>query len=55
MVADGKLTAKGLGELKARLPFADLSKFEANPDVEKIGDLYTVDMLVQYVQSKLSA
>jgi len=27
----------------------------ANPDVEKIGDLYTVDMLVHYVQSKLAA
>jgi acyl carrier protein len=54
-VSDGRLTAKGIGELKSRLPYADLSKFEANPDVEKIGDLYTVDMLVQYVQSKLSA
>ncbi len=30
-----------------------LSGFAADPDVEKIGDLYTVDMLVQYVQSKL--
>ena len=29
--------------------------FAANPEVEKIGDLYTVDMLVHYVQSKLSA
>ncbi len=54
-IADGKLTPKGMGELKARLPYADLSKFEADPAVEKIGDLYTVDMLVQYVQSKLSA
>ena len=54
-VADGKLTAKGMSELKARLPYADLSKLEANPEVEKIGDLYTVDMLVQYVQSKLAA
>ena len=53
-VVDGKLTAKGMEELKARLPFADLSKFQENPDVEKIGDLYTVDMLVQYVRSKLS-
>jgi acyl carrier protein len=53
-VADGKLTPKGLAELKARLPFADLSKFEADPGVDKIGDLYTVDMLVQYVQSKLA-
>ena len=54
-IAEGKLTAKGVGELKSRLPFADLSKFETNPIVEKIGDLYTVEMLVQYVQSKLAA
>jgi acyl carrier protein len=54
-VADGKLTGKGLDELKARLPYADLGKFEADPDLEKIGDLYTVDMLVQYVRSKLAA
>lgn len=54
-IADGKMTEKGLTELKARLPFADLSKFEADPDVEKLADLYTVDMLVQYVQSKLAA
>jgi len=52
MIANGKLTAKGLDELKARMPYADLSAFAANPEVEKIGDLYTVDMLVQYVQSK---
>ena len=55
MTHDGKLTAKGLDELKARLPFADLTEFAANPQVEKIGDLYTVEMLIQYVQSKLSA
>jgi acyl carrier protein len=54
-VADGKLTSKGIAELKSRLPFADVSKFATNPEVENIGDLYTVDMLVQYVQSKLSA
>jgi acyl carrier protein len=54
-ITDGKLTSKGVSELKGRLPFADLSKFEADPDLEKMGDLYTVDMLVQYVQSKLAA
>ena len=53
MLKDGKLSSKGLEELKARLPFADLAKFEADPDVNKISDLYTVDMLVHYVQSKL--
>jgi len=54
-IADGKLTSKGVEELKARLPFADITKIEQDPSVEKIGDLYTVDMLVQYVQSKLAA
>jgi acyl carrier protein len=54
-VADGKLTTKGLSELRSRLPFADLAKLESNPSVDKIGDLYTVEMLVQYVQSKLAA
>jgi acyl carrier protein len=54
MTADGKLTTKGLAELKQRMPYADLSKFERDPDVEKILDLYTVDMLVQYVASKLA-
>jgi acyl carrier protein len=54
-VASGKLTTKGIEELKSRLPYADLSRLEADPDVEKIGDLYTVDLLVQYVQSKLAA
>jgi hypothetical protein len=55
MIHGGKLTAKGLDELKARMPYADLTAFSANPEVEKMGDLYTVDMLVHYVQSKLSA
>jgi acyl carrier protein len=54
-VADGKLTTKGIEELKARLPYADIDRFEEDPAVDKIGDLYTVHMLVQYVQSKLAA
>jgi acyl carrier protein len=54
-VADGKLTSKGVDELKTRLPYADISKLEHDPSVDKIGDLYTVEMLVQYVQSKLAA
>jgi acyl carrier protein len=55
MIKDGKLTAKGLEELKARMPYADLTEFSEDPDVEKMGDLYTVDMLVHYVSSKLAA
>ena len=55
LTQDGKLTTKGLDELKQRMPYADLSEFAANPEVEKMLDLYTVDTLVHYVSGKLSA
>jgi len=55
LTENGKLTTKGLEELKERMPYADLTAFSADPDVEKILDLYTVDMLVQYVAAKLAA
>src|SRR5947199_1638193 len=31
-VQDGKLTPKGLSELRTKMPYADLSKFESNRD-----------------------
>jgi len=54
-VQNGKLTEKGLAELKARMPYADLSKFEKNPTVQDIADLFTVDMIVGYVEAKLAS
>ena len=57
-VADGKITPKGLQELRDKLPFADpaaLTAFEKNPTLEKIGDLFTVDLIVRFVQNKLKA
>src|SRR6202042_1964915 len=32
-VQNGKVTDKGLSELRQRMPFADLSKFEKDPEV----------------------
>ena len=52
-VADGKLNAAGLAALKARMPFADLSKFEANPSVQNFANTLTVEDMVRYVQSKV--
>src|SRR5216683_2957480 len=43
-VENGHVTDKGLAELRARMPFADLSEFEKNPEVGAISDLFTVDM-----------
>jgi acyl carrier protein len=53
MVQDGKLTTKGLAELKARMPYADLTRFEQNPDFEGLRDLFTVDLISRYIQAKL--
>lgn len=55
MAEGGRLTSKGLAEIKQRMPFADLTEFEKNPELDKLFDLYTVDTLVQYVSSKLQA
>ena len=52
-IADGKVTPAGIAELKAKLPWADLTKFEANPRVQDFGDLLTVGDLVRYVESKV--
>jgi acyl carrier protein len=53
-VQNGRVTDKGLAELRSRMPFADLSKFESNPEVTAISDLFTVDMITRYIQGKLS-
>src|ERR671923_1698267 len=36
-VQNGKVTAKGMSELRERMPFADLSQFEKNPELSGIG------------------
>ena len=52
-VQNGRVTDKGLAELRARMPFADLSDFEKNPDVSGISDLFTVEMITRYIEGKL--
>jgi acyl carrier protein len=55
MVQDGKVTDKGMAELRARMPFADLSKFEKTRELSQISDLFTVDLITRYIQGKLAA
>jgi acyl carrier protein len=54
LVSNGKFTAKGLAELKDKMPHTDLSAFQNNPDINKLGDLFTVDSIVNYITSKLN-
>ena len=54
-VQDGRVTDKGLAELRSRMPFADLNKFEQDPQVSNISDLFTVEMITRYIQGKLGS
>src|SRR5258706_9480290 len=40
-VANGKVTEKGLNELRTKMPFADLAAFEKDPSVARLSDLFT--------------
>ncbi len=54
-VQNGKVTQKGLDELRQKMPFADLAKFEQNPELTALSDLFTVAMITKYIEGKLVA
>lgn len=53
-VQDGKVTESGLVELRKRMPHADLDEFAKNPVVSEFGEMFTVDMIVSYIEKKLA-
>lgn len=54
-VEGDRMTAMGLSRLKAAMPHADFSEFEAAPLVSKMPDLFTVNTIINYVENKLKA
>ena len=54
-VEGGKVTETGLNEIKTRMPFIDLSKFEEDPVVQDFGNLLTVSDLCRYIAGKVGA
>ncbi len=54
-VQNGKLTEKGLAELREKMPHTDITAFESDPDINKLADLFTVNAIVNYVEGKLDA
>jgi acyl carrier protein len=54
-VKEGKVTAEGVAMLKQRLPHVNFAKFEADPRIGKVAELFTVDTLVSFVHGKLGA
>jgi acyl carrier protein len=54
-VHNGKLTEKGLAELREKMPHTDITAFVDDPDINKLADLFTVNAIVNYVEGKLDA
>ncbi|MCD4824125.1 MAG: acyl carrier protein [Phycisphaerae bacterium] len=53
-VQDGKLTDAGLTQLKDRMPHADFTDFEQDPDINKMAELFKVQTIVNYVMGKVN-
>jgi acyl carrier protein len=53
-VQNGRVTPAGLAALRQRLPHLDFGSFEKNPELTKVGEVFTVDALVRFVERKLS-
>ncbi len=53
-VNNGMVTPDGLTELHRLMPFADLSGFDKDPNINSFRDVFTVDTLVRYVLLKVN-
>jgi acyl carrier protein len=54
-VNNGKLTEAGLAELREKMPHTNLAGFEDDPAISKLGDLFTVGAIVNYIEGKLNS
>jgi acyl carrier protein len=52
MVQDEKLTDKGMAALREKLPHFDFSALDEDRSVQKLVDMFTVDSLVNFVETK---
>jgi acyl carrier protein len=52
-VQEGRVTDKGLEELKGRLPHFDFTALEQDRSVGNVANIFTVDALVDFCERKL--
>ncbi|MCA9065209.1 MAG: acyl carrier protein [Planctomycetaceae bacterium] len=52
-VVDGKVTEDGIAQLREKMPHADIDSFVDDPQVSKIQDLFTVDMICRFIASRV--
>ena len=52
-VREGQVTDQGMAELRSRMPYADLDRFDRDRRLTTVPDLFTVDLVTRYVAWKL--
>lgn len=52
-VENGQVTNAGIAALRERLPHTDIDKLAADPRIENIPDLFTVQAVVNFLDQKL--
>ncbi|MSR78405.1 MAG: acyl carrier protein [Candidatus Omnitrophica bacterium] len=53
-VQQGRVTPAGLEELHRRVPYMDVDGFSKDPQISKMGDFFTVQMVVSYLGNRLA-
>ena len=53
-VSEGKVTDRGIDELRSRMPYADLGSFDRDRRLSAVPDLFTVDLITRYIAWKLN-
>lgn len=55
LVADGRITERGMAALKEKMPHLDFAIIEGDPQVSKLPELFTVKSIVDFIERKLDA
>jgi acyl carrier protein len=53
IIDDGRLTEDGLAALQTQMPYADWRKLERDRRLDRIDDIFTVDLVASYIKWKL--
>jgi acyl carrier protein len=54
LVQEGRVTDRGMEELRLRMPYTDLQAFDQDRRVSFVPDLFTVDLVSRYIAWKLA-
>jgi acyl carrier protein len=52
-IADGVVTTDGIAQLREKMPHADIDAFANDPQVSKLPDLFTVNMICRFIATRV--